>query len=172
MASLTQWTWVWGSSGKWWWTGRPGVLQSMGSLYFSPFFLLPRWVYLPPVLRHASPPRRQGSTGWLSSLPSSLVLTCPRLLSPLRANPGWTGRLSSGGSLVKNPPASAGDPRDSSLIPGLGRSPGEGNAYPLQYSCLENPIDREAWRATVHEVSRSRTWLSTHTHMHTPQDES
>ena len=44
---------------------------------------------------------------------------------------------------------------DSGLIPGLGRSPGEGNGYPLQYSCLENSIDRGAWQATVHGVSKS-----------------
>ena len=52
-----------------------------------------------------------------------------------------------GGSTVKNPPASAGD---TGLIPGLGPSPGEGNGNPLQYSCLENPTDRGAGRATVH----------------------
>ena len=52
---------------------------------------------------------------------------------------------------VKNPPASAGD-LDS--IPGSGRSPGEGNDNPLQYSCLENPRDRGAWWATVHGVTR------------------
>ena len=52
--------------------------------------------------------------------------------------------------MVKNPPASAGDPRDVSLIPGLGRSPGGGPGNPLQYSCLENPMDRGAWRAAVH----------------------
>ena len=46
--------------------------------------------------------------------------------------------------LVKNPPANAGDIRDMSLIPGSGRSPGEGNDNPFQYSCLENPLDREA----------------------------
>ena len=57
-----------------------------------------------------------------------------------------------GGSEVKNPPTSAGD---TSSIPGLGRSPGEGNGYPLQYSCLENPMDRGAWQATVHGVSKS-----------------
>ena len=51
-----------------------------------------------------------------------------------------------GGSVVKNLPANAGDVGS---IPGLGRSPGEGNGSPLQYSCLENPIDRGAWRATV-----------------------
>ena len=47
--------------------------------------------------------------------------------------------------LVKNLPASEGDIRDACLIPGLGRSPGEGNGNPLQYSCLENSMDRGAW---------------------------
>ena len=61
----------------------------------------------------------------------------------------------SGGSVVKNPPPHAGD---SGLIPGLGRSPGEGNGNPLQYSCLENPMDRGVWQATVHGVTQSRTW--------------
>ena len=51
---------------------------------------------------------------------------------------------------------------DADLIPGWGRSLGEGNGNPLQYSCLENPIDRGAWRATVHGVAKSRTQLSTH----------
>ena len=49
---------------------------------------------------------------------------------------------------------------DLGLIPGLGRSPGEGNGNPLQYSCLENPMDRGSWRATVHGVAKSRTRLS------------
>ena len=49
--------------------------------------------------------------------------------------------------MVKNPPANAGDIRDSGLIPGSGRSPGGGNGNPHQYSCLENLMDREAWRA-------------------------
>ena len=52
--------------------------------------------------------------------------------------------------MVKNSPANAGDVRDSGSIPGLGRYPGGGHEDPLQYSCLENPMDREAWRATVH----------------------
>ena len=55
-----------------------------------------------------------------------------------------------GGPLVKSPPASAGDAGDSGEIPGSGRSPGEGNGNPLQYSCLGNPMDRGAWRAAVH----------------------
>ena len=77
----------------------------------------------------------------------------------------WTGIVgSSGGSLVKNPPVNSGDPRHMSLIPELGRSPGEGNGNPLQYSCLENAMDREARWATVHGVTKSQTWLRTHTH--------
>ena len=49
-----------------------------------------------------------------------------------------------------------------SSVPGLGRSPGEGNGYPLQYICLENSMDRRAWRVTVHGVTKSRTQMSTH----------
>ena len=64
------------------------------------------------------------------------------------------------GSVVKNLPANAGATGDVGLIPGLERSPGEGNGYPLQYSCLENLIDRGAWWATVHGVAKSQTRLS------------
>ena len=59
--------------------------------------------------------------------------------------------------VVKNLPANAGDVRDGGSIPGLGRSPGGGHGYPLQYSCLENPMDRGAWWATVHGVAKSQT---------------
>ena len=68
-----------------------------------------------------------------------------------------------GGAVVKNLPADAGDARDWGSIPGSERSPGVGNGNPLQYSCLENPMDRGAWRETVHRVTKSQTWLSTHT---------
>ena len=57
--------------------------------------------------------------------------------------------------MVKNLPANAGDEGDMSSIPGSGRSPGGGNGYPRQYSCLENPMDREAWWATVHGIAES-----------------
>ena len=57
--------------------------------------------------------------------------------------------------VVKKPIVNAEDIRDRGSIPGLGRSFGEGNGYPLQYSCLENPMDRGAWRATVHRVAKS-----------------
>ena len=57
--------------------------------------------------------------------------------------------------VVKNVPANAGDVRDKGSIPGSGRSPGRGHGNPLQYSCLENPMDRGAWWATVHRVAES-----------------
>ena len=60
--------------------------------------------------------------------------------------------------MEKNPPANA---RDVGLLPELGRSPGEGNGDPLQYSCLENPMDRGIWRATVYGVTRVRHNLVT-----------
>ena len=60
------------------------------------------------------------------------------------------------GSEVKASASNVGNP---GLIPGLGRSPGEGNDNPLQYSCLENPMDRGAWRATVHGITKSQTQL-------------
>ena len=67
--------------------------------------------------------------------------------------------------LVKNSPANSGDTADAGLIPGLGRSPGGGNGNSLQYSCLENSMDRRAWRATVHGVTKNNTQLSTHTQL-------
>ena len=69
--------------------------------------------------------------------------------------------------VVKNPPANAGDIRNTGSIPGSGRSPGEGNDNPLQYSCLESPMGREAWWATVHGVTKSWTRLK---QLSTPQE--
>ena len=65
-----------------------------------------------------------------------------------------------GGLAVKNPPAKAGD---AGLIPGSGRSPGEGSDNPLQYSCQENPVDRGAWQATDHGTAKSPTQFSNQT---------
>ena len=70
-------------------------------------------------------------------------------LVPLNSNEGFLG-----GSVVKNPPANAGD---AGSIPGSGRPPGGGNGNPFQCSCLENSLDREAWLATVHGVTKSQT---------------
>ena len=59
--------------------------------------------------------------------------------------------------MIKNPPANVGDVGS---IPGLGRSPGKGNGNPFQFCCLENPMERRAWGATVHKVTKSQTQLS------------
>ena len=61
--------------------------------------------------------------------------------------------------MVKDPPTYVGDVRDLDSIFGSGRSPGEGHGNPLQYSCLENPMDRGAWQATAHIVTQSQTQL-------------
>ena len=71
--------------------------------------------------------------------------------------------------VVKNLPANAGDLRDMGSTLGLGRSPGGGHGNSLQYSCLESPMDRRAWWATVQKVTQCQTWLkqlSTHVHTH------
>ena len=81
-------------------------------------------------------------------------------LSPKATNPireGFTLRVFLGGAVAKNPTANAGDTGDVSLIPGSGRSPGGGSGNPLQYSCTGYPMDRGAWWATAHGVSKSWT---------------
>ena len=96
-----------------------------------------------------------------------IFLTCQwRLFSQLAcsywylANSGIIHPLSSQVALVvKNTPANAGDVGDAGSIPGSGRSPGEGNGNLLQYSCWRIPMDRGAWQATVHRVTKSWTWL-------------
>ena len=68
--------------------------------------------------------------------------------------------------VVKNLPTIAGDVRDAGSMPGSGRCPAGGHCNPLQYSCLENPMDRRVWWPTVYRVAKSQTWLkrlSTHT---------
>ena len=75
----------------------------------------------------------------------------------------FAGANMPGGSGVKNPPTTVGD---MASIPGSGRSLGVGNGDPLQHSCLENPMDRGAWWAMVHGVSKSRIWLSEHVYTH------
>jgi len=68
--------------------------------------------------------------------------------------------------MIKNLHANAGNTGDSGLIPGLGRSPGGGNGNPLQYSSLNNTMNRRAWQAIVHGVTKSQTQLSNLTHTH------
>ena len=95
--------------------------------------------------------------GTYSAVPWMQTWNCTSMLIPSRA--------SQVALVVKNLPAR--DIRDSGSIPGSGRSLGGGHGNPLQYSCLENPMDRGAWRDTVHKVSKSQIWLkwlSTHVH--------
>ena len=115
------------------------------------------------------------SQPWMSTWSLS-----PKIHSTLFLNFHWGRRARSGiavlthvlgfrGSqvvlVVKNPPANAGDRRDTGSIPGSGRSPGGGHGNPLQYSCLENSRNREAWQALVHGVTQSWTQLKWFKHV-------
>ena len=105
-----------------------------------------------------SNPRRAGLLDLVSKHswhPVKFEIQIKKILSEYKSNPCniWLP----GGSDSKESTCSAGD---LGLIPGLGRSPGGGHGNPLQCSCLENPMNRGAWRATVHGVAKSRTWLS------------
>ena len=124
MASLTRWTWVWASSRNWWWTGKPGMLQSMGSQR----------------IRH----------DWATEQEQQLLkFIAKSSLSILGQEELPLAGASS--SVDKESACNAGD---LGSIPWSGRSPGEGNGNPLHYSCLENPMNRGAWWATVHGVAR------------------
>ena len=94
--------------------------------------------------------------GNLPSLGPALWFCCPSLCTALHIRECWTSRVA---LVVKNPPANAGDVRDTGSIPGSGRSPGGGHGNPLQYSCLDSAMDRGAWRAMVHGVTKSQTQL-------------
>ena len=200
-----RWTWVWEKSGKWWWTGRPGVLLFMGlqrvgrdwateltdwlkatSIYCLTILYVrsPHTLWLNEVICLVSKPKIKMCTRLCSFLetlginvgsftllaeysstlrnwipdpcccqqPVFVPRVCPHFFSclPLTSSKHWLEGFS-GGSVVKNPPANAGD---AGLITRLGRFPGEGNGNPLQYSCLGNLMDRGAWWATVHGVTK------------------
>ena len=83
----------------------------------------------------------------------------------MRLQINMTPKLYTYGTVVNYPHANVGDVRDTGSIPGLGRFCGVGNGTPLQYSCLENSMDGGAWWATVCVVAKSRTQLSTFTHI-------
>ena len=102
------------------------------------------------------------------SLVCSLAISFVEILHFIFLGNCWSDEGLPGGAVVKNSPASA---RDVGSISGWGRSPGVGNGNPLQYSSLENPVDRGVCWAIVHGDAKSWTWLSdwahTHTHTHT-----
>ena len=145
---------------------EPGGLQSMGSLrvghdwvtslsLFTFMHWRRKWQPTPVFL----PGESQGWGAWLAAI-SGVAQSQTQLkrLSSSSSSIIHTGFPD--GSVVKNPPANA---EDTSLIPELGRSPGEGNGNPFQYSYLGNPMDRGACQATVHGIAKSRTWLSNQT---------
>ena len=145
MASLTWWTWVWVNSRSWWWTGRPGVLWFMGSQRVGHDWATDLiWSDL-----------IRTENEWAHWIGLSCYVSHIRFVYSLKI-------AIFHGSDGKESACNAGDPCS---IPGLGRSPVEGNGNPLQYSCLENPMDKGAWQATVDRVTQSCTrleQLSTH----------
>ena len=152
MASLTRWMWVWVNSGSWWWTGRPGMLRFKGSQRVGHDWAIDLiWSDLVVLGNRETQGEREwwgDSWFWKQSGQTHLSVVCCSLVA-------------------KNPLVKAGNIWDMGSIPGLKRSPGEGNGNTFQYSCLENPMDRGAWRAAVHGVAKSWTWLrwlSTSTH--------
>ena len=134
----------------------------------------------PHELRHAklpgpflSPRVCSNSMSIESMMPSNhLILYCPLLLLPsvfptIRVFSCELALYISFKISPSNSKESACNAGDQGSIPGLGRSPGEGNGNSLQYSCLENPMDKGAWQATVHRVTKSQTPLSNqHFHFH------
>ena len=110
--------------------------------------------------RAHSQPGDQSHVSCVSCFGRQILYHCATLgaslITYLPTKSPW--RASQVALVVKNPPANAGDAGDMGLIPGSGRSPGEGNGNLAQYSCLENTMDRRAWWATVHGVTKSWTW--------------
>ena len=133
-----------------------------------PWSLIPAWCVSP---GHGYPGKGVMGPGWLHLWQEPLIITALEGSSQKRGLQHWTcvswdlntnshtgGFL--GGSDSKESACNAGD---LGWIPGLGRSPREGNGYPFQYSCLLNPMDRGAWWAIVHGVTQSQTWATKHT---------
>ena len=179
MASLTGWTWVWVNSESWWWTRRPGVLRFMGSQRVGQTEWLNWLTVLNLVTQSCCTPAHPHSGPALICWFRYPGLSCAHLR--VRNADLWInkkglfystgnyifGHLSypimgfPGGSVVKNPPVSVGDV---GLIPGFWKYSGRGHGNSLQYPCLENPMDRGAWWATFHGVTKSWTQLSNSMH--------
>ena len=107
--------------------------------YFFTNFMLPLPSFCLPATKHAY---------FWASLVAQTLKNLPAMWETQDRFQGWKDS--------KESACNVGDPGS---IPGLERSPGDGNGYPLQYSCLENSVDREAWQATIHGVTKSWTWL-------------
>ena len=136
MASPTQWTWVWASSRSWGWTGRPGMLQSVELQRVRHDWAAElNWFLAQATLIH-----------FFATISCSFPKHC-------------TTRTSQVALVVKSLPACRFRRcKRHGFDPWVGRSPGGGHGNPLQYSCLENPMDRGTWWAIVHRVAQSQIW--------------
>ena len=148
MASLTQWTWVWVDSGSWWWTGRPAVLWFMGLQRVGHDWGTELNWTIVKIIRYWWKHKQIDQWNRGESLKRD----------PHRYHQLTFDKRFPGGSDDKETDCNAGYP-DS--VPRSGRSPGEGNGYPLQYSSLENSMDRGTWWAIVHGIEKSRhDWVT------------
>ena len=126
--------------------------------------------FMNPMFLHSTK-MENGAGNWLSHPIQASAAVCQstasssrcHLVSPSKNSPAWG---SPSGSVVTNPPANAGNGRDSGSIPGSGRSPGARNGNLLKYSCLGNSMGRGAWWVIVHRVANSWTRLSNWEHTH------
>ena len=142
------------------WTEEPARLQSMGSLRVGHDWATSLSLFTSCIGEGNGNPLqcsclenpRDGGAWWAAIYGVAQSWTRLKWLSSISTTLGFPG-----GSEVK---ASAWNARDPGSIPGLGRSPGEGNSAPLQYSCLENPMDGGVWWAAAHRVTKSQTQLS------------
>ena len=156
------------------WTHSPSAEPDLPMAHWVPFHI--SWSSCPPAFHLIRLSRQWNSTCYCPRVPLVIWIYLISsmhwgsnwlILHYLNLTDSWVWTVSNknfnsewsfpGGSEVKTSACSAGD---LGSIPGSGRSPGEGNGNPLQYSCLENPMDRGAWWATVHGVAKSRTQLS------------
>ena len=147
MGRLAPWD---GRTGHAWWAvSLQTLLPDTGHMPRAPASLLT----VPRLCLPADVATRGGASFWLLVVHAQSLQLCLSLCNPMDLSPlGFPG-----GTSGKEPACSARDIGDSGSIPELGRSPGGGQGIPLQYSCLENPKDIEAWQAIVHKVAKSRT---------------
>ena len=175
MTSPTRWTWVCASCKSWWWTGRPGMLQSMGlqrgrhDWVTELNWFLGHWTLscfsatlIPRQSIHCVKPTElyhQLLVKAIDVFPFYYFQIFMESSKEIPMDRGtWQATVQRvdfpGGSVGRELPCNPRDARDMGLIPGSGRSPGGGHGYSLQYSCLENLMDRGAWWPTVHRLQR------------------
>ena len=187
MASPTQWTWVWVSCGSWWWTGKPSMLQSTGlqrvrhdwatelnwtelilQVSLAELLFELQSLHTQVVTLIKDPPINTGDMSlrfnpWVGKVPwrragkTHYVLTTGCEFFPFL----WAIQMA---QVVKNFLPAMQETQEMWVQSPVGNTPGGGNGNPLQFSCLENPLNREASQATAHRVAKSWTQMSMHVH--------